>query len=602
MNTRLTSILALVLAALVVAYFWLSKAGEERKKAEEEKAKVVKIDPKKVVAFDLLRAKPQDKRDAEFSLVKKDGVWRLTKPLALRADEGAVRDILSGLEGMIRNRVITDAAKDLAAFGLKPPQLTVRYELEGGGKGRILFGQTSPSGEGVYMAIDGSKTVYLLSTRARSPFEKTLHAVRDKTLLRRPRNKIAQITFERDGGRFVLKKNEKGKWALVEPIKARGNIEGVNYALGLILDGKAQKFIVENPTADDLKRFGLASPKVRLTLAEAGGKNPDVFLIGSQEEKSKNYYARQEDRGPIFQLERFSVEDLPKKPLAARNRRIIEFEKEAVVRIELESPQGKVTIRQTDGKKDEWEVEGDGLKLAGNDRRISDMLWDIKYAKIAEFFADPAKQPNATLVDRTTRKVALHIKGKEKPLRFTIGRQGPSDPTQKDKEDQERWYARRTDDGTVFLLTRDTVDRVSKGVWDLQERKALKFPYNKVAKLGFGYPDGAVELVKEGRRWRMMKPLDEIAVGDKLDFILNEINFLEFEEIVKEKKPDFSKPDLVVDVFLKDGKKLPTLRFVRNAKEKKAYVRRGDEPRVYAIEDRFIDNVPKSYKGFLSKE
>ncbi|MDP7385577.1 MAG: DUF4340 domain-containing protein, partial [Nitrospinota bacterium] len=492
--------------------------------------------------------------------------------------------------------------KDLAAFGLKPPQLTVRYELEGGGKGRILFGQTSPSGEGVYMAIDGSKTVYLLSTRARSPFEKTLHAVRDKTLLRRPRNKIAQITFERDGGRFVLKKNEKGKWALVEPIKARGNIEGVNYALGLILDGKAQKFIVENPTADDLKRFGLASPKVRLTLAEAGGKNPDVFLIGSQEEKSKNYYARQEDRGPIFQLERFSVEDLPKKPLAARNRRIIEFEKEAVVRIELESPQGKVTIRQTDGKKDEWEVEGDGLKLAGNDRRISDMLWDIKYAKIAEFFADPAKQPNATLVDRTTRKVALHIKGKEKPLRFTIGRQGPSDPTQKDKEDQERWYARRTDDGTVFLLTRDTVDRVSKGVWDLQERKALKFPYNKVAKLGFGYPDGAVELVKEGRRWRMMKPLDEIAVGDKLDFILNEINFLEFEEIVKEKKPDFSKPDLVVDVFLKDGKKLPTLRFVRNAKEKKAYVRRGDEPRVYAIEDRFIDNVPKSYKGFLSKE
>ena len=602
MNTRLTSILAIVLAALVVAYFWLGKAGEEREKAEEEKAKVVKIDPKKVVALDLLRAKPRDKRDAEFSLIKKEGVWWLTKPLALRADKNAVQDVLSGLEGMKRNRVITDAVKDLAAFGLKPPQLTVRYELEGGGKGKILFGETSPSGEGVYMAMDGSKAVYLLSTRARSPFEKTLHAVRDKTLLRRPRDKLAQITFERDGGRFVLKKNEKGKWALVEPIKARGNIEAVNYALGLILDGKAQKFITENPTADDLKRFGLASPKVRLTLAEAEGKNPDVFVIGNQEEKSKNYYARQEGKGPVFQLERFSVDDLPKKPLEARNRRIIEFEKEAVVRIELESPQGKVTIRQKEGEKDEWEVEGDGLKLVGNDRRISDMLWDIKYAKIAKFFDDPAGQPNATLVDRTTRKVALHIKGKEKPLRFTIGRQGPSDPTQKDKEDQERWYARRTDDGTVFLLTRDTVDRVSKGVWGLQERKALKFPYNEVAKLEFGYPDGVVELLKEGRRWRMMKPLDEIAVGDKLDFILNEINFLEFEEIVKEKKPDFSKPDLVLNVFLKDGKKLPTLRFVRNAKEKKAYVRRGDEPRVYALEDRFLDNVPKSYKGFLSKE
>ena len=68
MNTRLTSILAIVLAALVVAYFWLGKAGEEREKAKEEKAKVVKIDPKKVVALDLLRAKPRDKRDAEFSM------------------------------------------------------------------------------------------------------------------------------------------------------------------------------------------------------------------------------------------------------------------------------------------------------------------------------------------------------------------------------------------------------------------------------------------------------------------------------------------------------------------------------------------------------
>ena len=69
MNTRLTAILAIVLAALVVAYFWLGKAGEERRKAEEEKAKVVKIDPTKVVALGLLRAKPKDKRDAEFSLV-----------------------------------------------------------------------------------------------------------------------------------------------------------------------------------------------------------------------------------------------------------------------------------------------------------------------------------------------------------------------------------------------------------------------------------------------------------------------------------------------------------------------------------------------------
>jgi hypothetical protein len=299
-------------------------------------------------------------------------------------------------------------------------------------------------------------------------------------------------------------------------------------------------------------------------------------------------------------LERFSVDDLPKSPLEARNRRIYEFEKEAVEKIELDNSEGKVVIRKTG--KDEWEVEGNDAKLPGNDRRISDMLWDIKYLKIAKFFDDPAAQPNVTLVDRTTRKVALHIQGMKEPLRFSVGQQGPSDLTQKDKEDQERWYAKRPDGTAPFLLTRDTVDRISKGVWDFQERKALLFEYNAVGKIRFGYPNAVVELTKEGRRWRMRKPLDEIAVGDKMDFIVNEIYLMEFETVAKENIPDFSKPDLVVDVTLKDGKSLPTLRLVRDAKAQIAYVRRGEEKAIYTIEDRFIDNVPKGFKGFLSKE
>ena len=304
----------------------------------------------------------------------------------------------------------------------------------------------------------------------------------------------------------------------------------------------------------------------------------------------------------MFTLERFSVEDLPKKPLEARKRWIFDFEKESVVNVELESPAEKVVIRQL-SKNDEWEVEGADGKLPGNDRRISDMLWDIKYARIAHFYDEGSDKPDPLLVNRVTRKVALYVKGQEdKPLRFTVGQQGPSDPTQKDEEDRERWYARRDTDGKIFLLTRDSVNRISKGVWDFQERKALSFGYQDVVKLDFIYPKEKVEIEKDGRRWKMIKPLDEIAVGDKLDFILNEIHFMEFEKVVKDERPDFAAADLGVRVTLKDGKKLPLLRFVRNKEKKIAYVSRGKESRVYEIEDRFLDNVPKSYKGFLAKE
>lgn len=602
MNVRLTATLAVVLAVLITAYVWSRRVGEERQEVEKREAKVVRIDSDKIVAIDLRPAENQDKAATPLSLIKEGGVWRLTAPLKLRADSRAVDDILSSIGEIQRSRVIQESAKALSAFGLKPAKLTVQYKLDGGEQGKLLFGEESPSGEGVYAAVEGRSMVYLLSQRARSPFEKSLYEVRDKTVLRRPRGEIGQIIFERDGKRYSLRKAGQDKWDMVEPVAAPGNTEAANYALGLTVEGKVQKFVKENPTAEDLKKFGLDPPKMRMTLADKDGKNPDVFVIGGQEEDTKNYYARKGGSGPLFTLERFSVEDLPKKPLEARKRWIFDFEKESVVKVELESPAGKVAIRQL-GKNDEWEVEGADGKLPGNDRRISDMLWDIKYARIAHFYDEGSDKPDPSLVNRVTRKVALYVKGQEdKPLRFTVGQQGPSDPTQKDEEDRERWYARRDTDGKIFLLTRDSVNRISKGVWDFQERKALSFGYQDVAKLDFIYPKEKVEIEKDGRRWKMIEPLDEIAVGDKLDFILNEIHFMEFEKVVKDERPDFAAADLGVRVTLKDGKKLPLLRFVRNKEKKIAYVSRGKESRMYEIEDRFLDNVPKSYKGFLAKE
>lgn len=603
MNPRVTAILAGVLAVLIGVYFWTERAGERREKAEEERARVVRIDAKKVVALDLEQAGAADskagKKAQEISLHKQEGIWRVTKPLALRADETAVQELLASLGEIRRERVIEESAKDLSAFGLKPAQLTVRYELEGGEKGKLLFGETSPSGEGVYTAVEGSNTVYLLPTTARSRFEKKLYDVRDKAVLRRPRADIAQIAFERDGQRYALQKKGKEAWEMVEPVKAKGDIEAVSRTLDLLLSGKAQRFLSETPTKEELSGFGLEPSRVRVTLAGADGKNPDVFLIGKQDEKTKDYYARKEGGGPVFQLERFSVEDLPKNPLEARNRRIVEFEKEAVEKIELEGPKGQLVVRKAG--KDDWEVESDGEKLKGNDRRISDMLWDIKYAKIAGFFDNAPSPPDPKGMEPNTRKVSLYVEGKKEPLRFFVGQQGPPDPKAKDKEDQERWYARRANGGPVFLLTRDTVNRLTKGVWDLQERKALSFQYNDVERLRFVYPEGAVDLVKEGRRWRMLRPLDEIAVSDKVDFILNEIYFLEFDSIAKEKAPDFSKPDLALEVYLRGDKKLPALRFVHDKKAKRVYVKRETGKTVYAVEPRFLENVPKGYKGFLAK-
>ncbi|MFQ5912774.1 MAG: DUF4340 domain-containing protein [Nitrospinota bacterium] len=303
MRFRVTAILAGVLAVLIGVYFWSGRIGEKRREAEEEKARVIQIESQKVVAIGLEQTKNPDTKSKDISLRKKDGTWRVTKPLELKADEDGVKDLLASLEEIKRERVIDESAKDLSAFGLKPAPVTVRYELEGGEKGALLFGEPSPSGEGVYMSVEGSQTVYLLPVNARGRFEKKLYDVRDKTVLRRPREEIARLVFERDGNRFALHKKGKDAWDLVEPVNAKGDLEAANRTLELFLGGKAQKFLAEAPTDEDLSKFGLATPRARITLAGAEGKNPDVFLIGSQDKKSKGYYARKEGAGPVFELE-----------------------------------------------------------------------------------------------------------------------------------------------------------------------------------------------------------------------------------------------------------------------------------------------------------
>ncbi|MFQ5693795.1 MAG: DUF4340 domain-containing protein, partial [Nitrospinota bacterium] len=137
MNPRVTLVLAAVLAVLIGVYYWTGSVGEKRKKAEEEKARVVRIEGAKVVAIDLERPKPADSAPKAISLRKQNGTWRVTKPLALRADEDTVQDLLESLGEIKRSRVIDESADDLSAFGLKPAKVTVRYRLEGDGAGAL---------------------------------------------------------------------------------------------------------------------------------------------------------------------------------------------------------------------------------------------------------------------------------------------------------------------------------------------------------------------------------------------------------------------------------------------------------------------------------
>ncbi len=444
MSFRRTIFLAVTLVLLAVASYYLKVTGpREHQQIEEAEAHLLRLEPAQVTSIELRRG------EERIALRKEAGAWKMTEPISTAGDEDAVQYLLERLQELKQERVVSDEAV-LGDFGLRPSKLSVHVEM-GGEKGVLHLGDDNPTGSGVYASVDESSQVFLLEAGARERLGRSRYDLRDKELLKISRPQVRHLVIERSGERIALKKGEEG-WELTVPVKTLADADVVDRTLDAFLRGKAQSFPEEDPR--DLEQYGLAPPDIRLTFAKEAGKEPVIFLIGKPAEDG--YYARRGTSGPVFTLERWRVEDLPKETLEVRDRKIFDFEKEAVVQVEIQGPDGEVVAKK---KEDEWRIEGPDT-LKGSEQRISDLLWDIKFAKIAGFFDDPAERPDPKVLADPTRRISLTVEGKEDPLRFFIGQQVAG---------QENWYAKRATDEEIFLLSSDTVELVTKTVFDLQE-------------------------------------------------------------------------------------------------------------------------------------
>jgi Domain of unknown function (DUF4340) len=73
-------------------------------------------------------------------LERRDGNWRLTAPIAARADSLAVNSLLRALQAPVALKGgITSTGADLARYGLEPPKLTLRFDAA-----TIEFGERHP--------------------------------------------------------------------------------------------------------------------------------------------------------------------------------------------------------------------------------------------------------------------------------------------------------------------------------------------------------------------------------------------------------------------------------------------------------------------------
>ena len=110
--------------------------------------------------------------------------WTIVQPVEAPADRNGVSDIVTNLANLEEQREVDPNASDLKAYGLADPRIDVTFHLEGEKEPkRILLGDKTPGGTGVYAKLPAGNRVFLVEASLDTTLNKSTFDFRDKTAL-----------------------------------------------------------------------------------------------------------------------------------------------------------------------------------------------------------------------------------------------------------------------------------------------------------------------------------------------------------------------------------------------------------------------------------
>ena len=475
MRFRGTLVLLLICAALgAFVYFYEIKGGEEREKKKQETNRLWKVDSATIQQIDLIT--PQE----HITAVRKgDKEWKITAPRAVDADGDELNRIASSAAEITRESVLEANARDLARFGLEPPQLTLRIKTKDGKEHEIRYGENNPTGNSAYARLPGSSDVMLVAGYTASTFRKKLDDLRNRAVLNFEQYETNSLDLQSDRGNVQLTK-DNDKWWLQGKQHWAADSAAVSGLLSTLASSRVKEFFDGNP--DDYTSLGFEKPlvDVRLTfgkdraikhltiglekskLATKGqkvSKKPDQKKGTADVASSEIYIARDESRPELFFVDKEFMDKVRKAPADFRDKALASFQRWDIDSMTLANAKGTFNLAKSEGGGD-W-VLGDSKKKAKWD--AANGILDALEKPVKEFIDSPAA-PATYGLDKPAIRVVLRQKGQVK-LECEFG-----------KETKDGVYAQVKGETSVKVADKESMEKLGKGESDLVEPPAAAPP------------------------------------------------------------------------------------------------------------------------------
>jgi len=619
MRYSTTLVLALVvIVAAALLYTYRDKLTGEYKPPEKPAAGhalVADLRAADVTKATLEERGADNKMKVRLDLAKVDGKWRLTAPVAAAADEFKVDDLVrAAAEARFRQALDIGAAKgqaDLKALGLDPPayRLTISADATGGKPARaatIDIGQKAALGEGLFVRIADAKKVNVLEnsdllTRASDKIE----SYRGRDLVVAQRDELVRIDLDGEKGKVRLDRAEKAapslsadeppldRWVIAQPLAARADGETVSKIIQACVGARAAEFVDDSPA--DLGRYGLAKPRLIVTLFKAGPASvaasekkgesqptgtagtasdakaaekpaaPEAVKVaalkfgGWTDPKHESVFVQVEGSPSVYSLAAQALTDLNKSAADLRDKHVVALDAARAAEIALRIPakladggtEVAYSLVKVDGA---WKVRAAGRPDAKADPAAVDgLLKEIAGLKVL-YYPEPGHE---SLAGGFTPQgsVRIQLEKESAPVGFEFGGAAGEAPSLV-KNLREDWIGRINDKGLAWLR---------KGWLDMLDKQVLSVDAKKVAAVAIDTADRKLEFArsadKAGDKWNLVKP---IAAEPQDGFVempleqLRDVRAAKFLAATGDAKSYGLDPgELVVRITLEPGAKAP---------------------------------------------
>lgn len=248
-------------------------------------------------------------------MLERDGIsWKITAPEALKADSGAVNNLLWRIRDLRAAGFLDESGAGIPRY-LSKPDATVRIWEEGAKEPKTLLlglsgtvragevtGVAAPAGTGPVVMVD-AKDVRDLSKSATDLRDKSVVGSFDMKEVKRLRVTVG-------GKRLVLERKGEDDWRVLEPAKGAAKELKVTGLL-LALRGLRWKEIASADGADPA-RFGLDKPDIEVAVLKADGSDLAALTVGRSDEKVA--YVRSKASPSIYAVDPKSLDDIRKAP------------------------------------------------------------------------------------------------------------------------------------------------------------------------------------------------------------------------------------------------------------------------------------------------